>query len=47
MIKSSFVTDAKIKWLSKHGYVEEQIVDGKTSYIITEKGQVYLNDEKE
>lgn len=41
---NSQVTDKKIDWLAKHGYIIPRVLDGVTSYIVTDKGKVYLND---
>jgi predicted transcriptional regulator len=44
MEQNSLITDAKIEWLEKNGYVIKKTNNGKTSYYVTNKGKEYLND---
>lgn len=40
----TLVTDKKINWLVKKGYVVAHVKDGVITYSVTDKGKVYLND---
>lgn len=47
MKQDTLVTDKKILWLEKHGYIQSKTTDGALSYFITDKGKLYLNDKEE
>lgn len=46
MTQNTLVTDAKIDWLSKRGYVIKKVDGNNVSYYLTEEGKKYLNDAK-